>query len=207
MKLRFFSYKIDLLAIFLLFFVLILGCQPSGGELLPIGDNGVQITSSRFENDTVVISQNDITVKCYGSWDGNGNFDLRVIVTNSSAKTISIIFDKFIAESSEYSDRPIYVALKQFDGDVLISTDRTYENYDGNKQPKIPAVDVQPGDRKSFVVGFQRRFGSGEKKDSPNRLVNFGLPIQVNKTLTSNFRVRFKGISEESGHYKTDPTD
>lgn len=56
MKLRFFSYKIDLLAIFLLFFVLILGCQPSGGELLPIGDNGVQITSSRFENDTVVIS-------------------------------------------------------------------------------------------------------------------------------------------------------
>ena len=57
-------------ASFLFFFVL--GCQPSGGELLPLPNDGTTLTTSRFENDTAEIVQENIAVKLYGNWDGQG---------------------------------------------------------------------------------------------------------------------------------------
>ena len=207
MKEKLFDLKVNLSIVTSLFFLMILGCQPSGGELLPLAGDDIVITTSRFENDTAVVIQNDITVKFYGNWNGEHNLNLRIVVFNASDKAIKIIFDEFIAESVAQQDKPLDVAIKKHDGSVLISTDTIYENYDSNNQKKIPSVEIKSGDKKSFMVGFMRRFGGGEDENSPKGLVKFSLPVQKGKESLFYFKAGFRGIFEESGHFSPDPKD
>lgn len=98
MSKRLSNYKLNLAIIASLFFTLVLGCQPEGGELLPINNEGLEITSSRFENDTAVINDNGFEIKVFGSWDGRAK--VRVIIENNSGNSVRFDFNKSIVLDS-----------------------------------------------------------------------------------------------------------
>jgi len=166
----------------LIFLFILSGCQPEGGELLPIGGAGVETATSRFENDTAVINDDGLKMKLYGSWDGRAK--IRIIVENSSGSNIKIDF-----KSSTILDNK----------GENIKIETVYEDK-GNAITQIndDQFSVGGGGKHKLVIGFPLNFPSSLNEESP-RIISVVLAVKRNAKTEElrQYKIDFKGIAKK----------
>jgi len=185
--------KINLCLIVLIFFLLVLGCQPSGGDLIPIAGEGIEITTSRFENDTVMITDNGLTLKFYGSWGGGDGVVLRVLVKNETGKTVKINFDNFLLENGKQKRETVSSVIDKTNNSVL--TDKN--------------VVIAAGERRAFRIRFPVPFGNSLREDEAEQTLYFTLPVEIDtKTrIMREFKFVLRGIDQQVAPDKEAPSD
>lgn len=159
---------------------------------MPIGGEGIEIASSRFENDTAVINDNDLKIKLYGSWDGRAN--VRIIIENNSPNSIKVNFNEFIILDNKGSGENID-SISEDKGDAIKEI--------GNKQ-----YSVAPTGKNKFLIGFPLNLMSSLYEEPP-RIVSVVLAIEVNSKTKElrKYKVDFKGIQKKDLSGKSDPKD
>lgn len=181
----------------ILFFLFMLSaCQPEGGELLPIGSEGVEIATSRFENDTVVINDNGLKLKFYGNWTGNSYIQLRIAIANESSQRYQIKFEQAvlkngngeIANISDINEKP---GLKNI--------------YGNDKERKLPTIILEANEKKSFLVTFSSLTNIMNAAESA-KIFDFSLPFEGGGKI-KQYNVRFKAIDQKDNSGKSDPSD
>ena len=187
MKNRLFDTKINLVILVSLFFVMVLGCQPEGGELLPIQNENIQIVSSRFENDTAVVVDKNFRLTLYGTWDGRAK--IRLVLENTVDNNIKVDFN-----SSKILDSN--------GGNIKI--DSVYE--DGTNTAIENFFLVAPKEKRKLIVGFPLNFSSFS--DDPPRIISIILAIEVNAKTKElkTYKIDFKGIERKAPSGQSDPT-
>jgi hypothetical protein len=192
MREKIFDSKINLVIVASLFLLMILGCQPPGGELLPIGGEGIEIATSRFENDTAVISENGVKMKFYGSWDGRAN--IRMVVENSTPNSIKINFNEFAILDSKGKGENI---------DLISEVRNNAAKEISNKQYLIA-----PAGKHKFLIGFPLNLMSSLDEEPP-QIISVLLAIEVNSKTKElrKYKVDFKGIRKKDLSGRSDPTD
>ena len=163
---------------------------------MPIGDKGVEITTSRFENDTAVINDNGLKIKFYGSWSENNYINLRVAAFNESSQIVQIKFEQAVLKSGNNQTGSI--------SDINEKPD--YNNiYDNSKDKIMPMVSLKVGEKKSFLVSFAPLMNIQNASDSA-KTFNISLPIEIGKEI-NNFNVKFKAVDQKDSSGKSDPED
>ena len=184
--------KINLTIVSAIFVLLILGCQSSGGELLPLGGEGIEISTSRFENDTAVINDNGLIIKLYGDWDGRAN--VRVIFENNSGKEATINFEESKISDSQGENIPI---------DSVAEDDGTAVKTLNEKSFKMAA-----DKKRKFLIGFPLNLSSSLAAE-PERIITVSLAVKPDSTMNElrQYKFEFKGIPDKDLSGKADPED
>lgn len=192
MKRKLFDSKVNLSIIASLFFLMILGCESAGGELLPIGGDGVEIASSRFENDTAQINDNGVRMKLYGGWDGRAK--IRVVIENNSENSIKVDFKQSTILDSKGENQSI---------------DSVYEDKgDAINQIKDKEFSVAANGKHKLVIGFPL-YLMNSLDEEPPRIISIVLGVETNfKTKElRKYKFDFKGIQKRDLSGKSDPSD
>jgi hypothetical protein len=188
MKKKTFSSKVNVAIVFSLFFIMVLGCQPEGGELLPIQSGNIQISSSRFENDTAVIEDENFKITLYGTWDGRA--EVRAIIENIGEDNVRVDFNSSKILDSGGED----IKIDSVDEDNGVSMN----------QIKDGVYSVGAKEKRKLVIGFPLYFSSTDKN---SRIISIVLAVTTNsKTKEMRFfKIDFKGIGKEDNSGKSDP--
>ena len=184
--------KINLAIVASLFLLIVLGCQPEGGELLPVSGEGLEISTSRFDNDTAVINDSGLKIKLYGGWDGRAN--IRMVVENSSPNSIKINFNEFTVLDSKGKAENI---------DSISEVRDNMAKEIGDKQ-----YSIAPTEKHKFLIGFPLNLMSS-LDDEPPRIISVILAIEVNPKTKElrKYKVEFKGIEKKDLSGRSDPSD
>ena len=190
MKRQLTKTKSNLIIVGAIFVLLILGCQSSGGELLPLSGEGIEITTSRFENDTAVINDNGLIIKLYGDWDGRAN--VRVVVINNSGKETTINFAESKILDSQ-GDNIQIDSVAEDNGAAVKTLDNKSQNLAANKKSK-------------FLIGFPLNLSSSLATE-PERIITVSLAVKPDSTMKElrQYNFEFKGIPDKDLSGKADP--
>lgn len=180
----------------LIFLSLILGCQPPGGELLPIGGDGIEITTSRFEKDTAVISEGGVEIKFYGSWENESFVRLRAAINNQSNWSCRVKFNQMslidangkAAAVSGISEKPDFKSL-----------------YESGQNQNLPIIEISAGEKKSYLLSFATMINIPTATEQTD-FFNLIFPIEINGQI-KEYKIRFKTVTEKSAPGKSDPED
>ena len=182
--------KTNSVIIVAVFSLLILGCQPESGELLPVNNSGMEIASSRFESDTAVINDDGLKLKVFGSWDGRAK--VRVFLENNSGNDIKLNFDKSTVVDSRGGE---------------INIDSIYEDQGSAvNEIKDNQFSVGNGEKKKLVIGFPLNL-SNSLADKPPRIISLILAVENNSKNkeTRKHRINFEGISKRADSNTIEP--
>jgi len=163
---------------------------------LPIGGEAVEITTSRFENDTAVINDNGLKLKFYGNWTGNNYIQLRVAIANESNQTCQIKFEQAVLKNGNNEIANI--------SDINEKPD--FKNIYGNEKGKnLPTISLKVNEKKSFLLTFSPLIYIMNANDSA-KTFSFSLPIEVGGKI-KQYNVQFKAIDQKDNSGKSDPSD
>lgn len=180
--------KINLLIVASLLFLMVLGCQPEGGELLPIENGNIRISSSRFENDTAVVEDKNFKITIYGTWDGRAK--VRAVIENIGEDNVRIDFNSSKILDSSGED----VKIDSIDED----------NGNSINQIKDGVYSVSAKEKRKLIIGFPLYFSSTDKN---SRIISIVLAVATNsKTKEMRFfKINFKGIGRKDNSGNSDP--
>ncbi len=189
MKKQLTNSKLNLAIVISLFFIMVLGCQPEGGELLPIQSENIQISSSRFENDTAVVEDKNLKITLYGTWDGRA--EVRAIIENTGGDNVTIDFNSSKILDSNGED----IKIDSVDED----------NGTSLNQIKDRVYSISAKKKRKLIIGFPLYFSSETDKNS--RIISIVLAVSTNsKTKEMRFfKIDFKGIGRKDNSGKSDP--
>ncbi|MCA1592077.1 MAG: hypothetical protein LC754_05390 [Acidobacteria bacterium] len=69
-------------------------CQPEGGDLLPLAQEGVRIRSTKYKKDVVAqVERNEVTINAHGQWSVMRHAtDFKLEITNAEDTAIAVNF-------------------------------------------------------------------------------------------------------------------
>jgi hypothetical protein len=172
-----------ILSVVIIFFLFMLsGCQPEGGELLPIGGEGVEIATSRFENDTAVINDDGLKMKLYGSWDGRAK--VKIIIENNSSNSIKIDFKSSNILDSKGENIKIESVYEDKGNAINTINDGQFTAAASGKQ--------------KLVIGFPLNLSSSLNEESP-RIIAVVLAVKRNPKIEElrQYKIAFRGIGKK----------
>jgi hypothetical protein len=73
--------------------LLLLSCQPPQGVLLPLAQEGVKLSTTRYANDTAEAASGDLSIKVFGEWEKPGTYYLTFIIQNTSERVVNLDFE------------------------------------------------------------------------------------------------------------------
>jgi hypothetical protein len=86
--------KIKRLAAGLACCLLLTACPPSGGHLSPLAQDGAALETRQFQNDTLSITREQISVRARGNWSaGDSQTSFNLEIQNARAEAVQIAFD------------------------------------------------------------------------------------------------------------------
>lgn len=185
-----FRSKLNLAGIAFVLLLMVLGCQPEGGELLPISGENIEIATSRFENDTAIISDNKLKIKLYGSWDGRAN--VRMIFENNDSSSVKVKLNEFIVSDSKGGNIKIDSFAEEKDKVV--------------KKLEEKELVVAPSEKRKMLVGFPLNMMDSMNEDLPRVISvivvveNSSKPAELKK-----YKFDFKGIEKRTSDGNSDP--
>ncbi len=182
MKKKLFDSKINLAIVISLFLLVVLGCQPAGGDLLPVADGATGTTTTRFENDTAQITMDGLSLKLSGEWTENGYVQLMLDLKNETGRDIKINFGDFRLEDGKQ---------KRVVAGIVNDKIRS-------SSPSDKVVTVAAGERGVFGVEFSSPFGGSLPADEAEQMLYFILPVEINGTpkINQEIKVVFKAIDK-----------
>ncbi len=79
-----------------------LSCQPEGGTLVPILQDGAIITASPTQKDGALqYDTKNFSMKVFGSWEPlHGSTNIALIIKNKNPNKLKILFDKILLQST-----------------------------------------------------------------------------------------------------------
>lgn len=83
---------IILRAALIIYCALFVSCQPPQGILLPVAQDGVKLSATKYPNDTAEATGGDLVVKVFGEWENPDNYYLTFVVQNTSERAVSLDF-------------------------------------------------------------------------------------------------------------------
>jgi hypothetical protein len=72
---------------------LLLSCQPPQGILMPLAQDGVRLSNTKYANDTAEATGGALTVKVFGEWENPDNYYLTFVVQNTGERALSLDFN------------------------------------------------------------------------------------------------------------------
>lgn len=67
-------------------------CQPPHGVLMPVGQAGAKLSTTRYVNDTAEVSSGNLVIKVFGEWESPDSFYLTLAVENTGGQPVSLDF-------------------------------------------------------------------------------------------------------------------
>lgn len=184
--------KVRYLYIFLIFtscFVM-LACS-YGGDLEPVAQQGAELLTTEFKNDTIRITSNLISIQAHGSWrEVNRQTSITLEILNNNSKPIAIDFNQ-VALMDNYK-----VA-----GDPHPPTEETPKE---SKQLRGKLALINGQEQKRFHLSFDFRAISKDQPGKPidsidydiGRIVTLTIPVLIKaeeeKPVTANFSFSFQ---------------
>lgn len=187
--------KSDIVCKLLISFLLLTACQqPPTGELEPLANEGATLTTSRFENDTLLFSEDGLSVKFYGSWEGA--IGLRVAVQNKTGKDVVVRFDELAAENGKGERARIGDITERQSGEFTYIR-RSLIGKEENKD-KAPEVKVLAGTQRKFTVVLSKIFSYG--KDDKADTIYITLPFEIDEKTKAvkEFKTVFREIERKT---------
>lgn len=76
--------------------LLLTACPPSGGELVPLAqEEGAELLTTNFRNDTVRVSREQVNIKARGVWSiADSNTSVILEISNANAEAVTVDFNR-----------------------------------------------------------------------------------------------------------------
>jgi hypothetical protein len=178
MREKVFGSKVNIVIIFLLFFIMVLGCQPERGHLTALPSEGVEVTTSEIDNDTALIKVDDFLIKVNGNWGDGVLFNIDV--KNPSSKELVIKFGEMSLANGEKESATIGGISETSSGNF--NTIRQAQIDGKENTEKAPAVKINPRENRQFSVVFSQPFNTVEDAEI-KRILRLVISIEINDTL------------------------
>ncbi len=189
MKIFFRYTKISLLLLCITY----LGCQPKGGSLAPILQNGAKITSFHKQKDSALqYDTENFSLKVLGGWEPlYGNVGFTVIILNRSLSKINIDLNK-VSLGNSLNEKLKILAVEDFQTD------------NSNKNIESKTLEIRVGETK--VLGISVGEGNSKYKDEVKYQGNeiwIKIPVTLEQdkpfsTTDYNFRFKYADYQSES---------
>lgn len=175
--------------------LVLIACQPPGGDLVPVAQSGITLTTARFENDTAQITRDGVSVKAYGTWRGNSETDVTVVVNNSSPGTVRADLAKLSLVNSTNERGEIgYIKEKKGSERVMV-----YVDHDANA---YRAPEVKAGEKRAFVVNISYPY-----KEESRNVLSQTATLSVPVTGAKDFEFAFRYAEARADRSTPDPVD
>jgi hypothetical protein len=164
---------------------IMVGCQPDGGDLLPLMQDGVQIAKTIVEGDTAQLTRGNLTVKARGRWraiESETNFHFEVSNTGDEPVTINFAQVEMVNALGE-----------KLKAGALIDEDA--QTQPATLIPEGIAV-IKSKQTRKFGLNFKTAT-TGKVSSSADLLgktATLNLPTAGNQTVAGNFIFAFKYV-------------
>ena len=168
-------------------------CQPPYGDLVPIPQEGLEILSVDFKDDTAQATRNQITVRASGGWDGSRETSVAITVDNQGAG--AIILDlrqcELINNYNEKGEFQVAYERKGMGNPVA-------SKYPPNESKTIRIDEHQV---RELIIKFDYPYSS-ESRDFENQTAQFSLVLERHggASVRTDFVFRFKYVESQAGH-------
>lgn len=71
---------------------LLVACQPARGVLMPLAQDGVKLSATRYANDTAEAASGDLLIKVFGEWENPNNYYLTFVIQNTGERVVNLDF-------------------------------------------------------------------------------------------------------------------
>lgn len=81
-------------------------CPPEGGELVPLAQEGAQLLTTKFSNDTISITREQVNIKAHGFWSiADSRTSVILDISNLNAEALMVDFNRFELQNSESKEK------------------------------------------------------------------------------------------------------
>jgi hypothetical protein len=180
MKKKLYDSKPNLAIVASLFLLMILGCQPEQGKLTVLPSEGVEIITSKNQNYTAQIKNDDLILKVDGSWEGSVGVNLNV--ENISSKELILKFGEMSLVNGKKENSTVGGIIETKNGSF--NTIREARVNGKENDEKAPEIKIKAKENRQFSIAFSKPFKS-VKDTEEERTLYFTLPIKmINTTAT-----------------------
>jgi hypothetical protein len=166
-----------------------LSCQPEGGTLVPILQDGARITFSENQKDAALQYETEsLSMKMSGGWESlYGNAGFTLIIKNKSPNRLKVNLDKVLLENTLREN----LILVRFE-EINPKTEQLIEN----NFTEIRVAEIKNNETKVFFIsiGEKQRTYKGYDKCFGNEIsITIPINIEQNKTsATTEYTFKFK---------------
>ena len=171
-----------------------LGCQPEGGEFVPVPADGIEIVTSRSEKDTALFNENGLKIKVYGDWNQN-YVHLRIGFNNESDQIAKVKLERIVIKDGKGQVAKLTTISEKPDFNLI---------YDG-KDKNLPALNLKINEKKSFNLEFAALVNFSGSDDSA-KIIEVILPFESNGQIRE-LKTQLKAVGNKDSSGKSDPED
>jgi hypothetical protein len=140
-------------ACLLVYCTLLLSCQPPQGVLMPLAEDGVKLSTTKYANDTAEATGGTLVVKVFGEWEKPDNYYLTFVIQNTGERAVSLDF-KNVELVNGSGTKAVLAGLGEKQS---VSDSRKFNLYTANPQSNTaPTATLAAREQKVFdaVYGY-----------------------------------------------------